>query len=118
MFGVGTTFHFEGGLQGEIPTGRQLVCFEAWRAGLDALPGDLEQRARFKNAGWADSPVKSADFTRLVRAYTADAGTEAYTILIGVSGDPNLTFRSDWEPVDWRRPFPAVWWVRSEWRIP
>jgi hypothetical protein len=28
--GLGATFHYEGGLQARIPTGRELACFDAW----------------------------------------------------------------------------------------
>jgi len=28
--GFGATFHYEGGLQARIPTGRELACFQAW----------------------------------------------------------------------------------------
>jgi hypothetical protein len=31
--GLGATFHYSGGIEAEIPTGRQLQCFEAWRRG-------------------------------------------------------------------------------------
>ena len=34
QLGLGATFHYEGGLQGRIPTGRELACFEAWIAAL------------------------------------------------------------------------------------
>ncbi len=32
--GLGATFHYTGGINAEIPAGRQLRCFEAWRRGL------------------------------------------------------------------------------------
>jgi hypothetical protein len=32
--GVGATFHYTAGINADIPTGRQLACFEAWRRGL------------------------------------------------------------------------------------
>ena len=33
--GLYSTFHYEGGLQARIPTGRELECFLAWRRGLE-----------------------------------------------------------------------------------
>ncbi len=30
--GLGATFHYEGGLQAQIPAGRELACFQAWIA--------------------------------------------------------------------------------------
>lgn len=41
LAGLGATFHYEGGLQARIPSGRELECFNAWMSGsklLEALP--------------------------------------------------------------------------------
>ena len=37
LAGLGATFHYEGGLQARIPSGRELECFQAWSQGLDAM---------------------------------------------------------------------------------
>lgn len=37
LAGLGATFHYEGGLQARIPSGRELECFQAWSRGLDAM---------------------------------------------------------------------------------
>jgi hypothetical protein len=34
--GLGATFHYTGGIQAIIPSGRQLACFDAWRKALTA----------------------------------------------------------------------------------
>jgi hypothetical protein len=34
---LGSTFHYEGGLQARVPAGRELECFTAWNAALTAL---------------------------------------------------------------------------------
>jgi hypothetical protein len=39
LAGLGATFHYEGGLQARIPTGRELECLTAWSSGLDLLDG-------------------------------------------------------------------------------
>ena len=39
LAGLGATFHYEGGLQAQIPSGRELQCFDAWVSGLDLLRG-------------------------------------------------------------------------------
>lgn len=39
LTGMGATFHYDGGLQARIPSGRELECFEAWRSGLRMLDG-------------------------------------------------------------------------------
>ena len=45
LAGMAATFHYEGGLQAKIPSGREAACLAAWRSGLallDGLPLDGE----------------------------------------------------------------------------
>lgn len=37
LAGMGSTFHYEGGLQARIASGAELECLDAWSAGLDLL---------------------------------------------------------------------------------
>jgi hypothetical protein len=90
------TFHYQDGLQGLPPTGAALAAFEAWREGLDSLPADLEESGRFCNATWSDCPVKSADWSRVVRVYSALGTGWCYAVLVGVDGDPALELRDGW----------------------
>ena len=46
LAGLGATFHYEGGLQGRLPTGRELECFNAWNSALAAF-ADLPAGGRF-----------------------------------------------------------------------
>jgi hypothetical protein len=46
LAGLGATFHYEGGLQGRLPAGRELECFKAWNSALAAL-ADLLPGGRF-----------------------------------------------------------------------
>jgi hypothetical protein len=41
LSGLGATFHYEGGLNAEIPAGREAACLAAWQIGLAQL-GDLK----------------------------------------------------------------------------
>jgi hypothetical protein len=49
LAGLLPTFHYEGGLQAEIPAGRELECFKAWSAGLD-LVSAMPDGGRFVTA--------------------------------------------------------------------
>ncbi|MGH9309160.1 MAG: hypothetical protein ACRD1U_07290, partial [Vicinamibacterales bacterium] len=39
LAGLGATFHYEGGLQARVPSGRELEAFVAWSDGLELLDG-------------------------------------------------------------------------------
>jgi hypothetical protein len=43
MTGMHATFHYEGGLQAEVPAGAELRAFEAWREAWTLLPEDIER---------------------------------------------------------------------------
>ncbi len=96
LVGVGSTFHFEDGLHARLPGPRQQSCAGAFIQGTHIMPE--EATPTFKNAGWADSPVKSADFTKVVRAYSAIGGTAGWTVLVGLSGDPHVEWQNGWRP--------------------
>jgi hypothetical protein len=46
LVGLGATFHYEGGLQARIPSGRELECLTAWLSGL-TLVDDLPEGGTF-----------------------------------------------------------------------
>ena len=95
LFEVGGVFHSEAGLQGVLPGPGQQACAEAFVAGSRVIPTD--DRLVFRNAGWADSPVVRARFDdTVVRAYTGLAGAGAWTVLVGLRGDPGLELRDPW----------------------
>lgn len=64
LAGLHATFHHEGGLQGRVPTGRELQCFEAWRGGLDLVKA-LPPGGRFV-AGGDVAAMAAADGARAV----------------------------------------------------
>lgn len=103
-------FHFDAGRDGQAPTGNALACAQAWLAGLDALPESLEDKAVFVNAGWAGSPVKDADFDKVVRIYSALVGGRCYSVLVGLTGHPDVTLAAGWR-VDWKLEYGgcALW---------
>lgn len=61
MTGMHATFHYEAGLQAEVPQGAELRAFEAWREAWELLPDDIE-RGSFRVV---DTPRGAAFETRL-----------------------------------------------------
>jgi hypothetical protein len=73
----------------------QQACADAFVEGSRIVPS--EDRLAFKNATWADSPVVKARFDdTIIRAYTGVGGGAAWTVLVGLSGDPGLELRAPW----------------------
>ncbi len=48
LAGMGATFHYEAGLHGRVPEGRELECFNAWNEAWTLLPADIERAGRFE----------------------------------------------------------------------
>jgi hypothetical protein len=95
VFEVGGVFHSEAGLNAVLPGPAQQSCADAFVEGSRIVPS--EDRLVFKNATWADSPVVKARFDdTIIRAYTGIGGSAAWTVLVGLSGDPGLELRSPW----------------------
>jgi hypothetical protein len=95
VFEVGGVFHSEAGLNATLPGPVQQSCADAFVEGSRIVPA--EDRLVFKNATWADSPVVKARFDEtIIRAYTGVGGSAAWTVLVGLSGDPGLELRGPW----------------------
>jgi hypothetical protein len=112
LAGLGATFHYEGGLDARIPTGRELECFQAWQEAWSLLPADVENRAVMVAPGAPDSPVVRFERAHAVRVFAAAAPQEAWALAIGVTGDPGIVWGPEWragEPT--KRP--GIWLVRA-----
>jgi hypothetical protein len=95
VFEVAGVFHSEAGLNATLPGSVQQACADAFVEGSRIVPS--EDRLAFKNATWADSPVVKARFDdTIIRAYTGVGGGAAWTVLVGLSGDPGLELRAPW----------------------
>jgi hypothetical protein len=95
VFEVAGVFHSEAGLNATLPGPVQQACADAFVEGSRIVPS--EDRLVFKNATWADSPVVKARFEETItRAYTGIGGSGAWTVLVGLSGDPGLELRAPW----------------------
>jgi hypothetical protein len=104
---VGGVFHSDAGLNGLQPGPVQQACADAFVAGSRTIP--VEDRLKFKNAGWADSPVAGARFEQtVVRAYSGVSGSRAWTTLVGLSGDPGLRLQHGWGVVGELARHPGV----------
>jgi hypothetical protein len=93
-FELGCVFHSEAGLHGNLLGPNQTEDAKAFIAGTKTLPtGD---RLSFQNSGWGTSPVKGGDFDKVVRAYSFVAGNVAWTVCLGMTGEPNLQLQNGW----------------------
>ena len=95
LFEVGGVHHSTHGLNAELPGPVQQQCAEAFiRASL--LFGN--SIVTFKNAGWPDSPVESANFEKtVVRAYSGLSESVNLLVLLGLTGDPELRMKNGWQ---------------------
>lgn len=103
-FEVGVVSHADHCLQADMPSPQQQLCHDALVAGATCLPTQAE--LVYKNAGWHDSPVKGANFSRddghvgtVVRAYSfMDSDSHGFTVLLGLTGDPGVEWQNGFEP--------------------
>lgn len=94
IMGLGGVFHSQSGLWADLPTDQIARCEAAFVAGSRCIPSS--DRLAFKNAGWVDSPIVKFDGSKALRAYTGVAGARAWTLCLGVTGDPALQLRDGW----------------------
>jgi hypothetical protein len=91
LAGLGATFHYEGGLQAHIPAGKELECFRAWSAGMDAVMS-MPAGGRF---------LGSADLTSIVGVSGARAvfgrlyDNELWIVLIDPA-DARIEWQAPW----------------------
>ncbi len=112
MLGIGATFHYEGGLQGHVPRGREAACFDAWRRGLDSLPAGVEDRTAFARPGAGDAAVLSFDRSRALGVIVSQGRREAWAAAVGATGNPAIRWREGWRPVS-TRTHPGVIIVKA-----
>lgn len=95
LFGLGATFHYEGGLASRLPSRVEAECFRAWKRGLDTLPAGLAA-ARVAEAASPGGPVASVNPGAALAVYVAEQGTEAWAVGVGVTGDLGLRWGAAW----------------------
>jgi len=97
LAGVGATFHYEGGLRGRLPEGRELACFLAWREGFQAVPVGLE--GPLVPVGAPDSPVARVESGTPAGAWSATNGDRGWTVVLGRTDAVRLAWRDRWRAV-------------------
>ena len=107
LAGLGATFHYDGGLQAQIPRGRELECLDAWSEAWRLLPGEVETRGVFARAGEQGSAVAGYNATAAAAVYERRAEKEAWVVAFAVKRDPGLRLASGWR-VARSQNFPGV----------
>jgi hypothetical protein len=95
MLGLGATFHYEGGLQAAIPSGRELECFEAWQEAWKLLPTDLT--GMIVEAPGPGRPATRVA-TKAVGAVVGMKGNDAWVLAFGLSGPAKPQWAAGWTP--------------------
>lgn len=103
LAGLGATFHYEGGLQAGIPTGRELECFTAWNEAWTLLPANLEQRGAFRRAGDAGAAVVSFARDAALEVFERQRGNQVSVLVINPRGNPALKWAPAWTPTETKR---------------
>jgi hypothetical protein len=96
LAGMGATFHYEGGLQARIPTGRERQCFDKWNDAWSQLPGDVEGTGVFHEAGAPEAAVASFARQRAAAVFERQGGSSAYVVALGVRGEPGIEWGNGW----------------------
>jgi hypothetical protein len=109
--GLGATFHYEGGLQARIPAGRELECFQAWSAGLNAV-ASMAGGGRF---------LASADLTSIAGVSGARAvfgrlyDNEVWVVLVDPA-ETRIEWKAPWQEAS-RVALPGVVVARAVGRV-
>jgi hypothetical protein len=97
LAGLGATFHYQGGLEGTIPVGRQLECFNAWNSAWTLLPDDIGRRGVFRRAGDPGAAVVSYSTDRALGVFERQTADTAWVVVIS----PRPSFSAAWA-TGWR----------------
>jgi hypothetical protein len=108
---LGSTFHYDGGLQARLPSGRELECFKAWTTALDALSG-LPEGGRFVGPG-ESARIAAVHGARAVfgRQYDQQVWVAAID-----PGDLKVQWQAPWHEIG-RQAMPGVVLLRAS-RLP
>ena len=95
MYGIGDTVHLGGLRFDTIPSGDELVAFNARKLAWQAVPDDWSN-GRYTAAHLADSPVRVD--SKVLRAYSSLRGNTGLTLLIKVEPGAVITWQNGWTP--------------------
>lgn len=91
LAGMGATFHYEGGLQARIPTGREAECAAAWRKGLALLDGAALEGEFLEG----DRLAPVAKITG-ARAFGRVSGSRATLLLLNARAGMSVKWKAGW----------------------
>lgn len=98
--GVGSTFHFDGGLTATVPGPTQDACAAAFIEGA-TLVGD-EDAFHFINDSGAGGITRGADWSHVFKLFgfiNADPSRPSYLVALGVTGEFSATYANGWHLV-------------------
>jgi hypothetical protein len=107
-FEVGLVSHADHGLECDDPGPVQTACHQAAVEGFEVF--GVETRLNYQNCGWTTSPIKSANLdVTIVRAYSfMDSGDHGWSVLLGLSGDPEIVWQNGFGPLGIVAEYPGV----------
>jgi hypothetical protein len=112
LAGLGATFHYEGGLQASIPTGRELECFNAWNEAWTLLPSDIERTGTFKRARDEGAAVVDYSSDKALAVFERQRGNLAWVAVINPSPGFAMRWGGGWNPQQTRR-LQGVWLITA-----
>lgn len=112
LAGLGATFHYEGGLQAIVPTGRQLECFTAWNDAWMVLPADVERSGTFRRAGDPGAAVVEYRTDKALGVFERQRGNTTWVAVINPGEDFAMRWAPSWNPQQTRR-LGGVWLINA-----
>ena len=110
LYSLGDTFHYAGGLRGQIPSGDELTAFQARQRGWAALPPHWFGSYCNNSTVSCHGAIESWDTAQIVRLYGALDGDAGYVVGLGVQSDASIRW-------NWRRELLVNEGQARLWRI-
>jgi hypothetical protein len=112
LAGLGSTFHYEAGLQALIPAGRELECFNAWNEAWTLLPADIENSGTFRRAGDPGAAVAAFRQDRALAVFERQRGNAAWIVVINPLENLEIRWSAGWTPGQVRR-LQGAWLINA-----
>jgi len=97
LLGLQSTFHYEGGLQAKLPSGRELEAFKSWREGAVLAGAAPPRMPELMVAADAKSPVQVTG--KFAGAFVVIDGTSARLLVFGSEGSVVSKWKDGWSMV-------------------
>lgn len=108
IFEVGGIYHSDIGLNARVPpaNSQDQLLADSYVRGARLIT--TMDKMTFKNATWADSPVKSFDTDAAVRVYSGLSPGANVCCVLGITGDPKIVMQNEWQLGDILDEMPQV----------